>query len=178
MAEPSDIAEAFSAAVYALVRNYVTVEATIGAVYPDTNTADVTLDGATFMGVPFCILTDGSQVSDLEMPEVGSDCLLSFRDGSLQRPQIVKVNIGTQRSMNYGLFQFNGGNNGGVPMTPPLVNILNLIVNAFNQLVALYNGHTHPVVAVGSPTGVPLVPDNDTLENVQDSDIQNPKVTQ
>lgn len=178
MAEPSDIAESFRRAVFALVRNYVTVEGIINAVYTDSNTADVGIDGAVFMQVPFCILIDGATVGDLELPQVGSDCLMSFRDGSLQRPQIVKINLGTERKMNYPLFEFNGGENGGIPMTPPLVNILNLIVNAINGLVNLYNGHTHNVTAVGAPTGPPLVPDNTSLDQVQDSDIENPKITQ
>lgn len=178
MADPSDIAEAFRTAVFALVRNYVTVEGVINAVYPDTNTADVGIDGAMFLGVPFCILTDGATVGDLELPQVGTDCLLSFRDGSLQRPQIVKIDMCTERKMNYPLFEFNGGQNGGIPMTPQLVNILNLLINAINGLVSLYNSHTHNVTAVGSPTGPTLAPDNNSLDPVHNTDIENPKVTQ
>lgn len=178
MAEPSDISEAFRNAVFALVRNYVTVEGTIDAVYTDSNTADVDIGGAVFQNVPFCILIDGSTVGDLELPQVGSDCLMSFRDGSLQRPQIVKINLGTERKMNYPLFEFNGGENGGIPMTPPLVNILNLFVNAVNQIVSLFNSHTHNVTAVGAPTGPPLVLDDNSLDPVQNSDIENPKITQ
>jgi hypothetical protein len=48
-------------------------------------------DGKTKYGnVPLKVLI-GSQASILEIPKVGTDCLLRFKDNSLQRPQLESV---------------------------------------------------------------------------------------
>ena len=59
-----------------------------------------------------------------------------------------------------------------------LVERMNLIENAFNQFVADYNTHIHPVTAVGSPTGVPVVPETGNLTPTQRTDIENTKIQQ
>ena len=48
-------------------------------------------DGFTKYGnVPLKVLI-GSQATILEIPKVGTDCLLRFKDNSLQRPQLESV---------------------------------------------------------------------------------------
>lgn len=172
----SDLSDVFSNAVWALVRNYITIEGTIQAVYPDTLQADVNVDGAVFMKCPYNLLIDGSPTSDVEDPKVGTDCHMGFLDGSLQRPIVLRAREGTKRSFAYDLTQFNGGQNGGMVLLLQLVAKLNNIENLLNQFIALYNSHTHPVS--GSATGVPVVPEDNTLTPTQRADIENTKILQ
>lgn len=180
--QASDLAEMFSGAVYALVRNYVIVEGTVQAVDQENFTADVIVgnsdgsEGSTYFSCPLDILIDGSQAADVEFPTVGGDVLLGFRDGNLGRPQIVGIQQATTRLWTYSQTVFNGGTLGGMVRVIDMVSRMNLIENLLNQVIALYNGHTHPVS--GAATGVPVVPETETLELTVRADIENTKITQ
>lgn len=112
----SDLADIFGTAVAALVRYYVICEGTVSAVNDD-KTVDVAIENATFSAVPLKVIYDGAtpvNVSDLETPAVGADVLIGFRDGSLQRPQVLVIQEGTKREFNYNNVIFNGGLLGGM----------------------------------------------------------------
>ena len=177
-----ELTESFSAAVYALTRHFVTVEGIVTDVDTVQFTCTVQVGGDTenssFYNVPLRVLI-GSQSAWVEIPVINTSCLLNFRDGNLQRPQLVMVDqIQDLLVTPKGNVIFNGGNNGGMVLLLKLVERMNLIENAFNQFVADYNTHIHPVTAVGSPTGVPVVPETGNLTPTQRTDIENTKIQQ
>ena len=124
MDDASEIPELFTAAVNALTRNHVTVEGIIADVDADPSsetayTCSVTVGktdtspGSTFFNVPLKVLI-GKRASVIEIPVVGTDCLLKFLDGDLQRPQLDKVDQTDTFQINCGHVIYNDGNLGGM----------------------------------------------------------------
>lgn len=81
------------------------------------------------------------------------------------------------------LFEFNGGSNKGMVITPKLTQRLNKMQNEINQIQNAIASHSHTVATTGSAsaqtgntTGTIYTRVN--LTNVQDSDYENPKITQ
>ncbi|MFM2385675.1 MAG: hypothetical protein RL660_432 [Bacteroidota bacterium] len=77
----------------------------------------------------------------------------------------------------------NGDKHGGLVIVNKLVQKLNALENALNQLVANFNSHTHLVPAMpaapgagGIPSIVPMVPSTITLTTTTTHDIENQKV--
>lgn len=180
--ESSDLAEIFSSAVWALVRNYVICEGVVKDRDEVAVTVDVSLDdtAAVFYGVPLKVLTDDAAPADLELPIVGADVLLGFRDGSLQRPQVLIIHQADIRRMNYNLFEFNGGTLGGLVKAKELQlqsnkdrDILQAVINICTGPTITEPGNGAPsalqIALAGVLTG--LTPG--TWDN-----LENPKITQ
>lgn len=176
--EASDLADVFSSAVWALVRNYVICEGTVRDRDEVAVTVDVALDDtdAVFFGVPLKVLTDDVAPADLELPTIGAEVLLGFRDGNLQRPQVLVIHQADIRKLKYQLVEFNGGTLGGLPISSHVSDRINLLENAVNALIQLYNTHTHPVA--GATAGPTTMQDTDHLTPTKPADIANPKITQ
>lgn len=167
------------------MRNCVTVEGTIIAVNDDF-TVDVRVGseeidgGATFRDIPMMCLP-AAQASVIQIPKLNSDCHISFLDNTLDRPQLIRVHqvdkylIGDSTTPVQVII--NGGSLGGLVKVINMVERMNLIENRFNSHLTAYNTHTHPVTAVGSPTGL-TVPDSNDLTPTTRDDIENPKITQ
>ncbi len=71
----------------------------------------------------------------------------------------------------------NGGENGGLVIAPNLVDRLNAIENAFNDLLNNYKTHVHTSAAPGSPT-TPITPvvTMGTIGTTELGDIENIKI--
>ena len=79
-------------------------------------TVDVQLlsDGKPqYLGVPLKVLQN-SQASFIEIPNVNSYCLIGFRDGKKDRPQVLFVDSVLKILVNCGSFIFNNGTYGGL----------------------------------------------------------------
>lgn len=150
-----------------ICRAYVLIDGTVTAVNANF-TVDILLQGVTYSNCPTKVLI-GSQASIFEIPVVGTTCLVKFRDGNRQLPQIDSFDKVDKLLINcQSLVQFNGGNNGGMVLVNNLVTRMNLLENAFNT-------HIHDGVQTGG--GVSLIP---TIQITQTTanEIQNPKITQ
>ena len=103
-------------------------------------------DGSTtktiYNDVPIKVLK-GSQASLIEIPAVGSDCLICFRDNNIQRIQLVScdkcskvlVKFNTQTlQIDTNGFVFNGGDLKGLVKLSDLITKLNNLENDINNL--------------------------------------------
>lgn len=75
-------------------------------------------------------------------------------------------------------FIWRGGDLGGIPVSPYLVEKLNNIENLLNSVITKGIAHTHNVTAVGSPTGPALGFENSQLTPTVQTDIENPNMSQ
>src|SRR5579859_2541695 len=125
----------------------------------DNFTVDITVSDVTYSQVPTKVLI-GSQSSIFEMPVIGTTCLVRWRDNHRGLPQIDSFDKvdGYYIQPVSNLFisakktQFNDGKNGGLVLVNDLVDRMNLIENAYNDLVEKFNSHTH-ILALTSGTG-------------------------
>jgi hypothetical protein len=156
--EASDLADVFSSAVWALVRNYVICEGTVKGRDEQAITVDVALDDtdAVFFGVPLKVLTDDAAPADLELPIIGADVLLGFRDGNLQRPQVLVIHQADIRKMNYTLFEFNGGTLGGLVKAKELKLQSNKDKDILQAIIDVATGPTITEPGNGAPSALQI----------------------
>jgi hypothetical protein len=140
--ESNELGDALTSFVKHMVRGHVVYEGTVDSVDETNFVCDCDIDGVTFYAVPLKVLT-GSQASVIELPVVGSNVLLTFRDGNIQRPQIIfidnvdKLLVNCQTSVI-----FNGGNLGGMVKVIPLNEDLNALQNDVNTLKKVFQTWT------------------------------------
>lgn len=180
--EASDLADIFSSAVWALVRNYVICEGTVQDVDEEAVTVDVALDDTTavFYGVPLKVLTDDVAPADLELPPIGGNVLLSFRDGNLQRPQVLVIHEAVTRKMNYNLLEFNGGTLGGLVKAKELKLQSEKDQAILQGIIAVCTGPTINEPGNGAPSAlqIALAAALAGLQPGTWEDLENPKITQ
>lgn len=85
-----------------------------------------------------------------------------------------------QISLNAVKMVFNDGNNGGIPLVEPLVNVIADLQKKFNDLVEAFRSHVHPGVQPGSGvTGGPAASGfEDVAPIVEVRDLQNKDILQ
>lgn len=155
------------------------IDGTVTAINDDF-TVDVLLQGTTYSSVPTKVLM-GSQASIYEVPVLNSACLVKFRDGNRGLPQIDSFDQVDKLLINcQSLVEFNGGDKGGIPLSPNVSQRLNNIENFINTFIPIYNNHTH-ILALTSGTGTAAITvsqETGTLIPTKPSDIENTKITQ
>ena len=105
----------------------------------------------TYFDIPIKVLK-GSQASLIEIPTVGTTCLINFRDNNVQRPQIYQVDKcdkiliqiagdnGTQTlEISADGFVFNEGKQGGMVILQNVVDRLNNLEDDINKLRSAFN---------------------------------------
>lgn len=189
MSDASAISELLVNAIHAVTRHFVIVEGTVTDVDLDAWTCSVRIgegDGvSTFYDVPLKVEIDpaggaavSARASFLEIPEEGTGCLFGFRDGNLQRPQLYAVDKTVKILINAPLVEFNGGQLGGMVKVIDLTEKLNNLENLVNNLIGLYNLHTHPVISEGAPTGPTGSTEGTVLTPTEQAEIENLKIKQ
>lgn len=168
----NELGDSLQAFVKSMGRGYVLFEATVNAVNEDEFTADCELpDQTIFHDVPLKVVT-GAQASVVEIPVVGTNILMVFRDGNINRPQIVMTHKVDKLLFTCNKVQFNEGQLGGMVKVITLTEKLNNIENMFNNFIQEYNTHTHNVTAVGSPTGPTIPESTDHLTPTEQTEIE------
>ena len=81
---------ALEALIGASKRGVIIVDGTISDVSETSYTCTVSVGKAQFFKVPLRVLIN-SKASICEIPANGSTCLMTFRDGNIQRPQIFSI---------------------------------------------------------------------------------------
>lgn len=139
----SELEEAFTRAVRVHMRSAYLIDGVIKSVeYPDSYTCTVSVGTAPdepvdFNNVALRVLWT-NQASFLELPTVGSKCIICFRDGNMGRRQLFAADTCDKLLMNYPLIQANGGKNGGLINVVPLVERFNLIEQDINNLKSAF----------------------------------------
>lgn len=176
------ISRALQDAIKSQLRYYSMVDGVIQSVDESAFTCEVSVGDSVsatiFHNVPLRVLFN-SQASVIEIPETGSNCIISFRDGHPGRPQLLMVDKTLKLLVNCSHTVFNGGNLGGMVKVIDLVSKLNTIENDLNNLKSLM-GSWAPVPsdggaalksAIGSWAGK-------SISVTQQSEIENPDIKQ
>ena len=199
-----ELTQAFIRMLKHASRASLLIEGTITSVDLTAFTCTVTISAnenggdinTEFYDVPLKIIKN-SQASVIEIPTIGTNCLMCFRDNNIQRGSLFSVhscdklliNIGsTSAEFNTGKddqgnviagIVFNGGQNNGLVL-------LQGILTAINRLEDKLKNHQHSYIpfpggAPGNPvlttSGQPL---DETLifNDTQQSDIENVNIKQ
>jgi len=122
--------------------------------------ATVNSDGSNtntnVLNVPLKVLR-GSQASFIEIPKVGSDCTLCYRDNNIGRPQLYQVNECSKIIMKISnsIFYCNSTgfklNNNTKGLKKTLKDIVNILIN-FKTISPGGNGVTDPTVVTNLNT--------------------------
>jgi hypothetical protein len=127
-----------------VTRASVVVDATVISVDETKFTCDVTINNSegetpvTFFDVPLRVLI-GSQASVIEIPKLSSKCLICFRDGNINRPQILSIHEALKILVICDQIVFNNGTLGGLVKVNDLVNDLNSIKQDINTLKTAFS---------------------------------------
>lgn len=110
----------------------------------------------------------------------GVSLSIDRNDGEIKKPKVGST-VGVATSKNIDPFVIawsdideiilKGGNYNGLVKVKELTEKLNNLENAFNQHLALYNAHTHPVS--GAVTLIPAAIDTNVLVNTTQTEIEN-----
>ena len=149
----------------------------------------------SYSDIPLKVLKN-SQASIIEIPVIGSNCLICFKDNDVTRPQLLMndtcskllIKIGdTTAEFNTGKdsngndiagIQFNGGSNYGLVLVDKLITKINTLENTLNTFMnTTFNTHTHAVPSLGTSL-VPVPLNTVSLNLTKKEDIQNKKITQ
>jgi hypothetical protein len=165
--QTANLTDAFLRAIKAVTKYGHICDGVIISVDENEYTAEVKLDvdgEPIYYNVPLSVLI-GSVGGFVPIPTIGSNCLLTFRDGNKGRPQLLFCDQLDKLLVNCNLVQFNGGNNGGMVEVVKLVDKLNKVEIAINNL------QTWAATVSPPYTAQPLTP-------TQRGDIENTKITQ
>lgn len=196
---PEQIEKVIERAIHVSTKYSQIIDGTITSVDPVNLVCSVHAGddngSADFDNVALRVLM-GTKGAYVEMPIVGTDCIMGWRSNQNGRRQLywaqdydtIEVTVQTSykvSSVKGGSIELtdkvsvNGGNNGGVPLSQEATNRLNLIENKVNDLINAFNSHIHPGVQSGAgSTAITTTPITGTLTPTQETDIENTKFLQ
>lgn len=122
----------------------------------------------------------GSQASFTLLPVIGSDCLLVFRDGHQDRPQMLKIDqVDIIQANPKTKFIHGTGEDGGLPLSSKVAEEENKAQNDLNTLKDLISGWT-PVSGDGGASLKLLLTTwfSDRITPTKQSDIESTTVFQ
>lgn len=140
----SELEEAFTRAVRGLMRDAHVIDGVVKSVdYPGAYTCTVTVgDDATqadFGGVTLRVLNT-SKGAYVEIPMVGTQCIILFRDGHQGRPQLFACHQADKVLLTSNLIEVNGGGNGGVINIEQAITEWQGIKDDVNRLKTVFAG--------------------------------------
>ncbi len=163
---------------YLATEQFYCIDGTVNAIDADNRTIDVMInEDENNIITNVKLQGDFAQtVGICVFPTVGTICTIAMRDAKhatlLKCTQIDKIIIDTDSII------INGGNNGGMVMSPAITTKLNNLENQVNALLTALN----TVVITLAPSGeFPISSFFDSLQSLpttQQSDIENTKITQ
>lgn len=184
MDKEAELSNALYDVIKKVTRASVVVDATVIQVDEVKFTCDVTINGSNsenltiYYEVPLRVLVS-NQASVVEVPELNTKCVICFRDGNINRPQILMVHKALKILVICDQVVFNNGTLGGMVKLHDLVNKLNAIEQDINNLKSVFSSWT-PVPNDG---GAALKTASTSwysqqLQPTQAADIENQKIKQ
>jgi hypothetical protein len=177
-----DLSNTMVLAIQAVTRGHIVVEGIIEDVDETAFTASVktgdATSPATYFNVPLRVLIS-QQASIIEVPKIGTQCIICFRDGNTGRPQLLAIHEALKILVNCDSIVFNSGSLGGMVKVEDLITRLNKIEQDVNNLKSVFSGWVPAPndggaalkSAAASWSGQQLTP-------TQKNDIENPKIKQ
>lgn len=177
-----DFIRAFEQALKNHTRAFVLIDGVVTAVN-DNFTVDITVNDVPFTNVPAKVLI-GSQANIFEIPVVGSSCLVKWRDGHRNSPQIDSfdqvdtyyIQPVSNLYISAEQIQFNDGSNGGIPLSEKVADQINDIKTQQNEILTILKS-----IVVPTSTPYPFAPLFSSINDLpptEQSDIANPDITQ
>lgn len=183
MAKEGELGSALFNLIKKVTRASVVIDATVSAVDEIKFTCDVDIantDGVptTYFEVPLRVLID-SQASVIEIPKIGTKCLICFRDGNINLPQIVSIHEALKILVICDNIVFNNGTLGGLIVLGDAVKRWNNIEKDINDLKTVFSSWT-PVANDGGAAlkSAASAWSGQQLTLTQNSDVENPKIKQ
>lgn len=180
----SQLSDAIFSVIKKVTRGHVIVDAVVVEVDETKFTCDVTVNNSqgdtpvTFFEVPLRVLI-GSQASTIEVPKIGTKCIICFRDGNINRPQILQIHEALKILVICDNIVFNNGTLGGMVVLDDAVTRWNNIEKDINDLKAAFSSW----VVVPNDGGQALKTATaswytQNLTLTKKSDVENPKIKQ
>jgi hypothetical protein len=140
-------------------------------------TCDVALQQTTFTDVPLRVIIT-KQGSFLEIPKLGTNVLLTFRDGNTERPQLLMVHESDELLMKYDKVIFNDGLLGGMVKVDDLTTKLNNLEDKYNSLLQILQTISIPLAPSGTYPFAPLFITELPLVPTRKIELENEKIKQ
>lgn len=182
MAAIDNFEQDFIGAVKGIVRFCTIIEGVVKSVDTSQYLCSVQIggdQGATYYDIPLKVQT-GVRASIVEIPVVGSECIMGFRDGNDGRPQLLWAETIKDWLINCdGTVIFNEGNLGGMVKVNDMVSRLNFVEKDINTLKTAFSAW---VVSTGDGgaalKAAAAVWYSQQLTPTKKADIENPKIKQ
>ena len=156
--------------IFLVTAQVVSVDAAAGrcSVEAISGRSSTSIDNVEFQAV----VSDGL----LLIPRVGSEVKVLM--STYTEPFIVQYSEVEKAFISADLIQFNDGALKGLVKVIELTQKLNDIENKVNSIISTFNSHLHTSGGAGAPTSPTTSPISGTLTPTQQSDIENPVITQ
>jgi hypothetical protein len=178
----SELSDALERAILRVMRSAGQYDGVVVAVNKEKFACDVKLSDSTsnsiYYSVPLRVLKN-SQASVIEIPKVGTNCILGFRDSNAGRPQLMMIHEAEEIRMT-GKVVFNGGTLGGMVKAVELKNQSNKDKAILDALLQIINGSTITEPGNGQPSAFQLALKAvlNGKESGQWDNLENEKITQ
>ena len=171
---------------------YTNCDGVITSVNKDKFTCSLTIQNNTYTNVPLKVSifdnSSSNQFSFIEIPAIDSNCIVSFRNNSNDRPHIISIETCQEiliqiensiLSIKDGVFSFNSGNNKGMVLLEKNIQRLNNIEKDLNNLKSAFNSW----IPTPNDGGAALKSSTASWSNsmlllTTNSDIENTKILQ
>lgn len=183
MDREGELSNALYNVIKKLGRGSVVVDATIMTVDETAFTCEVeiTNTGETpthFFDVPLRVLIS-AQASFVEIPKVGTKCLICFRDSNINRPQIIGIHEALKILVKCDNIVFNDGTLGGMVKLQEAVNEYNEIKQDLNTLKSVFTSWVvNPGDGGAALKSAAATWAGQQLQLTQPADLENPKIKQ
>ena len=176
------LSSALQRMVKTIMRGSVIVDGVITGVDESAFTCDVKVgneeNSSTYFDVPLRILVS-DQSSMVEIPEMNTHCLLTFRDGNTGSPQILSIHKALKILVICDQVIFNDGALGGLLKLNESVNRWNKIEQDLNILKAAFNSWVvSPGDGGGALKSAAGAWASQLLTPTTAADVENPKIKQ
>jgi hypothetical protein len=143
MDKESQLSNAIYEVIKKVTRGSIVLDATVIAVDETAFTCDVRdvtdeHNPTDYFDVPLRVLIS-QQASIIEIPKIDTKCLICFRDGNINRPQILSIHEALKILVICDNIVFNNGTLGGMVKLNDLVNDLNSIKQDINNLKTAFS---------------------------------------
>lgn len=178
----SELVDAFYRAVNTVTRGHVITDGKIVSVDEVAFTCSVSIgestNPATYYNVPLRVLKN-QQASIIEIPKVGTNCIICFIQGNLGRPKLYEIHESESIFINCNSIIYHGGNLGGMVKVDDLVVKLNAIEQDLNNLKTIFS--TWAPIPNDGGAALKSTASNwygQQLKTTQKSDLENTKIKQ
>lgn len=178
----AELPDAFYRAVNTVTRGHVIIDGKIEAVDKVAFTCNVSIgdstNSATYFNVPLRVLTN-QQASIVEIPKIGTNCIICFIQGNLGRPKLFEIHESETIYINCNDIIYHGGKLGGMVKVDDLVSKLNAIEQDLNNLKTIFS--TWSPIPNDGGAALKSTASNwfgQQLKTTQNSDLENTKIKQ